>query len=151
LLSTNILCFAFLCIALPQLHGISTASRSAYLKIFRDTIWEAALHGCGSRNKADAFSTPQQQQQQQQQCPAGLPAAVTYDAVLTIGSPAASQQVLFILRKAEEAKKARLPVVVQYLVSCYLNLNQEIMTVHDSSDGCWLLGAVEHEYKAVAW
>jgi hypothetical protein len=99
-----------------QLHGISTATKSAYLKIFRDTIWEAALHGCSSRNKADPFISPQKQQQQQQ-APAGLPAAVSYDAVLTIGSPTASQQVLFVLRKAEEAKKARLPVVVHYMVS----------------------------------
>jgi hypothetical protein len=37
--------------------------------------------------------------------------------VLTIGSPTASQQVLFVLRKAEEAKKARLPVAVHYMVS----------------------------------
>jgi hypothetical protein len=114
-----LLVLLLLLVLLPlQLHGISTASRSAYLKIFRDTIWETALHGCSSRNKAAApSSSPQQQQQQQQQGPAGLPAVLNYDAVLTIGSPTASQQVLFVLRKAEEAKKARLPVVVHYMVS----------------------------------
>lgn len=85
-------------------------------------MWEAVLHGCSGRDKAH---TDTQQAGKQQQTAgktvqfgtAQLPANLVYDAVLTVCSPTASHQVLFFLRKAEEAKKARLPVIVHYMVS----------------------------------
>lgn len=110
--------FLFGLLQLP-LPGVKLASKTEYLKIFRDIIWEAALHGCNSRSRT-AQATPATQQQQQQQHTSkvvGLPASVTYDAVLSVGSPLANQQLLFALRQAEKAKVARLPVIVHYMVS----------------------------------
>lgn len=113
------------------LPGVKPTSKSEYLKIFRDVIWEAALHGCNSRSKAVQQNPAAEptQQQQQQKVVGGLPAQVTYDAVLSVGSPLASQQLLFALRQAEKAKVARLPVIVQYMVSEHNKCHQANFTL----------------------
>jgi hypothetical protein len=105
----------------PQLPGISQPSRTGYAKIFRDSIFEPAIDGCRG-----SILQEQQQRAARQELPpaprqlwevATLPAGLTFDAVLTIGSPVASQMLLSFLRRAQEERKARLPVMVQYLVS----------------------------------
>jgi hypothetical protein len=99
---------------------MQAVGRSAYLKLFRDVLWEAALAGCSGSGSGSGSSSatqhlsgqPKQQQQRNQQ----QQERVRYDAVLAVGSPSAGTLVLEALRAAERAGKARLPVVVQYMV-----------------------------------
>ncbi|KAF8066278.1 lpxB [Scenedesmus sp. PABB004] len=101
-------------LALP---GVALGSRQEYLRVFRDAVWDAALAGCGSRDKPGA--APPRPAAAQPPPPGGapppLPRGLAYDAVLTVASPTASHQLLFGLRKAQEARVARLPACVHYL------------------------------------
>jgi hypothetical protein len=79
-------------------------SKHSYAKIFKDTIWEAALDGCRGKAPISGSSSSSSSH-------------VCYDAVLTVGGPTAAQLTLNFLRQAEKMQKAQLPVVVQYMVS----------------------------------
>jgi hypothetical protein len=106
--------------ATAQGRGSSAISQHQYLKMFKESILDAALDGCRGRHPPTATSSSSSTD--------GATAAaphVCYDAVLTIGSPTAGQLTLEFLRRAEKEGKARLPVLVQYMVRfdgvvCYM-------------------------------
>eukprot|EP00775_Hariotina_reticulata_P005155 gene5155-5395_t len=66
---------------------------------------------------------------------ATLPEGFFFDAVLTIGSPIASQMLLSFLRRAQAERKARLPVMVQYLVPGLWDFHQTSHTAATWANG----------------
>lgn len=92
--------------------------------MFKEGILDAALDGCRGRtpptptNPTSSSNDSAAASGSSQAAAAAVP-HVCYDAVLTIGSPTAGQLVLDFLRRAERENKARLPVLVQYTVSCW--------------------------------